>query len=252
MAATEKKVEEETKVIEEKQPVSGKRHLFGRQKPLHAALGSGKTADILLWRQKQMSGAIIVSATVIWLLFERIGYHLLPFLCHCLILTLAILFLWSNLSSFVNKSPPKFPDVRLSQEMCDCIALLLKDQINQACLFLREMTSGKDLKRFLSVIFTLWVVSVIGGWFEFLTLVYILFVLLLTAPLLYERNEDLVDAYGEKLGNEIMAVLQKMEYTFGPHKIDHKDVFYSTDLLYAFVNLRPVGPGKFVRDWGCV
>ncbi|PWA58452.1 reticulon [Artemisia annua] len=104
MAATEKKVEEETKVIEEKQSVSGKRHLFGRQKPLHVALGSGKTADILLWRQKQMSGAIIVSATVIWLLFERIGYHLLPFLCHCLILTLAVLFLWSNLSSFVNKS----------------------------------------------------------------------------------------------------------------------------------------------------
>ncbi|PWA58451.1 Histidine triad, conserved site-containing protein [Artemisia annua] len=36
-----------------------------------------------------------------------------------------------------------------------------------------------------------------------------------------------------------------MEYTFGPHKINHKDVFYSTDLLYAFVNLRPVRPGNF-------
>ncbi|XP_071701107.1 bifunctional bis(5'-adenosyl)-triphosphatase/adenylylsulfatase FHIT-like [Rutidosis leptorrhynchoides] len=31
-------------------------------------------------------------------------------------------------------------------------------------------------------------------------------------------------------------------YTFGPHKIDRRDVFYSTDLLYAFVNLRPVLP----------
>ena len=46
MAATEKKVEEETKVIEEKQSVSGKRHLFGRQKPLHAALGSGKRKPV--------------------------------------------------------------------------------------------------------------------------------------------------------------------------------------------------------------
>ncbi|XP_023738678.1 bifunctional bis(5'-adenosyl)-triphosphatase/adenylylsulfatase FHIT [Lactuca sativa] len=33
------------------------------------------------------------------------------------------------------------------------------------------------------------------------------------------------------------------DYTFGPHKIDHNDVFYTTDLLYAFVNLRPVLPG---------
>nr|KAJ0192982.1 hypothetical protein LSAT_V11C800428210 [Lactuca sativa] len=91
-------------------------------------------AYILLWRQKQMSGAILVSATVIWLLCERIGYHLVPFLCHFLILALAILFLWSNISSFVNKSPPNFPDIRLSQELCDCVALLLKDQINQGCL----------------------------------------------------------------------------------------------------------------------
>ncbi|KAI3676342.1 hypothetical protein L1987_85948 [Smallanthus sonchifolius] len=220
MAATERKIEElpdEPKLIpenNEKESGSRRRHLFGRQKPLHAALGSGKTADILLWKQKQLSGAIFVSATVIWLLFGWIGYHLLPFLCHFLILTLAILFLWSNLSSFVNKSPPKFPDIRLSQELCDCIAILLKDQINQACLFLREMTTGRDLKRFLSVIFTLWVVSVIGGWFEFLTLVYILFVLMLTAPLLYERNERMVDAYGEKAGNEIMASLEKLPLPF--------------------------------------
>nr|XP_043622431.1 bifunctional bis(5'-adenosyl)-triphosphatase/adenylylsulfatase FHIT-like [Erigeron canadensis] len=35
----------------------------------------------------------------------------------------------------------------------------------------------------------------------------------------------------------------QMDYTFGPHKIDHKDVFYTTHLTYAFVNLRPVLPG---------
>ncbi|XP_076925645.1 reticulon-like protein B5 [Bidens hawaiensis] len=218
MAATETKIEE---LQDENRPVSRKRHLFGRQKPLHAALGSGKTADILLWRQKQLSGAIFVSATVIWLLFEWIGYHLLPFLCHFLILTLAILFLWSNLSSFVNKSPPKFPDIRLSQELCDCIAIIVKDQINQACLYLREMTTGRDLKKFMSVILALWVVSVIGGWFEFLTLVYILFVLMLSAPLLYERNEGLVDAYGEKAGNEIMAALEKLPVPFFKNNKHH-------------------------------
>ncbi|XP_076911354.1 reticulon-like protein B5 [Bidens hawaiensis] len=218
MAATETKIEESR---DENRPVSRKRHLFGRQKPLHAALGSGKTADILLWRQKQLSGAIFVSATVIWLLFEWIGYHLLPFLCHFLILTLAILFLWSNLSSFVNKSPPKFPDIRLSQELCDCIAIIVKDQINQACLYLREMTTGRDLKRFMSVILALWVASVIGGWFEFLTLVYILFVLMLSAPLLYERNEGLVDAYGEKAGNEIMAALEKLPLPFFKNNKQH-------------------------------
>ncbi|KAI5679836.1 hypothetical protein M9H77_01063 [Catharanthus roseus] len=33
-------------------------------------------------------------------------------------------------------------------------------------------------------------------------------------------------------------------YKFGPYKIDPKEVFYSTDLSYAMVNLRPVVPGN--------
>ncbi|XP_039009337.1 bifunctional bis(5'-adenosyl)-triphosphatase/adenylylsulfatase FHIT-like isoform X2 [Hibiscus syriacus] len=32
-------------------------------------------------------------------------------------------------------------------------------------------------------------------------------------------------------------------YTFGPYKIDPKEVFFSTPLSYAMVNLRPVVPG---------
>ncbi|KAK1412705.1 hypothetical protein QVD17_34167 [Tagetes erecta] len=32
------------------------------------------------------------------------------------------------------------------------------------------------------------------------------------------------------------------QYKFGPHMIDQRDVFYTTELSYAFVNLRPVLP----------
>ncbi|KAK0596739.1 hypothetical protein LWI29_018542 [Acer saccharum] len=34
-------------------------------------------------------------------------------------------------------------------------------------------------------------------------------------------------------------------YMFGPYKIDSKEVFYSTPLSYAMVNLRPLLPGTF-------
>ncbi|MFS7997690.1 hypothetical protein Hanom_Chr12g01144881 [Helianthus anomalus] len=46
MAATETKIEElqaGTKDNEENKSVVKRKHLFGRQKPLHAALGSGKS-----------------------------------------------------------------------------------------------------------------------------------------------------------------------------------------------------------------
>ncbi|XP_019055550.1 PREDICTED: bifunctional bis(5'-adenosyl)-triphosphatase/adenylylsulfatase FHIT [Nelumbo nucifera] len=37
--------------------------------------------------------------------------------------------------------------------------------------------------------------------------------------------------------------MESENYTFGPYKIHQKEVFYSTQLSYAMVNLRPVLPG---------
>ncbi|KAK4492138.1 hypothetical protein RD792_002935 [Penstemon davidsonii] len=173
-------------------------HLFGRQKPVHSALGGGKPADVLLWRNKQISGALLAGATVIWLLFEWKGYHLIPFLCHSLILSLATLFLWSNLSFFVNKSPYDFPEIALPEDICTSIALLLRDRFNKAFGIFREVATGKDVKKFLCAILGLWIVSIVGSCFDFLTLVYIMFVVLLTMPPLYEKHEDKVDNYALK------------------------------------------------------
>ncbi|XP_043702888.1 bifunctional bis(5'-adenosyl)-triphosphatase/adenylylsulfatase FHIT [Telopea speciosissima] len=39
------------------------------------------------------------------------------------------------------------------------------------------------------------------------------------------------------------AMESESYYTFGPYKINQREVFYSTDLSYAMVNLRPLMPG---------
>jgi hypothetical protein len=63
-------------------------------------------ADLVLWRDKHTSGSILAGVTVVWLLFEGIGYHLLTFLCHSLIVFLTVCFVWSNAASFINRSFP--------------------------------------------------------------------------------------------------------------------------------------------------
>lgn len=60
-------------------------------------------ADIFLWRNKKISGGVLGFATAIWVLFELVEYHLLTLVCHVLILALAVLFLWTNASNFINK-----------------------------------------------------------------------------------------------------------------------------------------------------
>ncbi|KAF2573251.1 hypothetical protein F2Q70_00003393 [Brassica cretica] len=66
--------------------------LFGRERPVH------KRLIYFMWKNKKVSGG----ATVSWVLFELIEYHLLALLCHLMIVSLAALFLWSNVTMFLS------------------------------------------------------------------------------------------------------------------------------------------------------
>jgi len=177
--------------------------IFGREKPLHKVLGGGKPADVFLWRDKKISGGLLGVVTCIWVLFELIEYHLLSLVCHILIFALATLFLWSNASTFINKSPPQIPEVGIPEDIIVGVAFALRVEINRALAILRDIASGKDVKKFLAVIAGLWIVSILGGCCNFLTLFYICFVLLHTVPVLYEKFEDQVDPFAEKALAEI-------------------------------------------------
>ncbi|KAH0663492.1 hypothetical protein KY284_028423 [Solanum tuberosum] len=206
-----------------RRPIDKKKcHLFDRHKPIHSTLGGGKLADVLLWRKKKISGGLLAGATVIWFLFECSGYHLLTLICHSLIVSLAILFFWSNLSLFVNKSFVELPKIELPEELWMRLVLLLRDQCTCVYGIFREVASGNDLKKFLYAIFSLWIVSIVGRWFSFLTLVYLTTVMLLTVPFFYEKYGDQVDTYGEMAIKELRKqysqvdekVLQKLPIPF--------------------------------------
>ncbi|KDO56851.1 hypothetical protein CISIN_1g023137mg [Citrus sinensis] len=177
--------------------------LFGREKPIHHVLGAGKPADIFLWRNKKISAGVLGGATAMWVLFELLEYHLITLVCHISILSLAVLFLWSNASTFINKSPPEIPVVTLPEKFVLEFASALRYEINRALAVLREIASGRDLKKFLGVIAGLWLLSIVGNWCNFVTLFYIVFVLLHTVPVIYEKYEDKIDSFGEKATIEI-------------------------------------------------
>ncbi|KAJ0921159.1 hypothetical protein HanPSC8_Chr05g0188301 [Helianthus annuus] len=113
--------------------------LFGTEKPVHQVFGGGKPADVILWRNKKISASVLAGATVIWVLFELLEYHLVTLLCHISILVFAILFLWSSAFKIINKSPPPIPKVRIPEDTV-----------------LQGIASGRDLKKFLAVIAGLW------------------------------------------------------------------------------------------------
>ncbi|XP_039836293.1 reticulon-like protein B2 isoform X2 [Panicum virgatum] len=147
--------------------------LLGEDKSVHRALGGGKTADVLLWKDKKTSAAVVGGATILWVLFEVVEYHLLTLVSHVLIVALTILFLWANATVFINKSPPNVPEVQISEELAVNIALRLRADINKALGLLREIAMGHDLMKFLGVIVALWILSEVGELCDLLRLMYI-------------------------------------------------------------------------------
>ncbi|KAG6409322.1 hypothetical protein SASPL_127359 [Salvia splendens] len=192
--------------------------LFGREKPLHRVLGGGKlymslhndlsldgcpAADVFLWRDKKVSAGVLGGATAAYVLFDVLEYHLLTLVCHVLMLGLIGLFLWSSANTFIKKSAPHIPQVIIPEEPVMKCASALRIEINRGFAVLRDIASGKDLKKFLSVIAGLWVLSLVGGCCDFLTLLYTITVALFTVPIFYEKYEDKVDFYGEKALAEV-------------------------------------------------
>lgn len=177
--------------------------LFGRERPVHKVLGGGKPAEIILWRDHKVSAGVLGFATAVWVLFELLEYRLVTLVSHTLIFAVVISFLLSNTSAFVNKARPKIPEIVIPEDIVLSIASALTIEFNGALSILREVALGRDPRKFLAVFTGLWILSMLGHCFNFLTLFYIALVLLHTVPVLYESYEDQVDALAEKAEAEL-------------------------------------------------
>ncbi|XP_058195425.1 reticulon-like protein B8 isoform X1 [Rhododendron vialii] len=185
--------------------------LFGRQKPIYNILGGGKSADVLLWRNKKISAGVLVGATAIWVLFEWLNYNFLSFLCFGLIIGMIAQFVWSNASGLLNRSPPKVPRIVLPNELFINAAKSVGAEVNQALGFLQDVACGGNLKQFVVVVASLWAAAIVGCWCNFLTVLYVGFVAAHTLPVLYERYDDQVDGFVNSALNQFQHHYQKLD-----------------------------------------
>nr|XP_019708048.1 reticulon-like protein B8 isoform X2 [Elaeis guineensis] len=152
---------------------TNKNKLLGHQKSIHQILGGGKSADFLLWRNKKISSSVLTGATATWVLFEWLQYHILTIFCLVLVIGMLIQFLWSNFSDVLSRSPSQVPRLVLPEKLFINVAVFIGAQINQFLGFIQDVACGRNLKKFLVVVASLWAAAVIGSWCNFLTLLYI-------------------------------------------------------------------------------
>ncbi|OAY31367.1 reticulon-like protein B14 [Manihot esculenta] len=161
-------------------------------------------ADILLWKNKYLSGGILIGFTVIWFLFEVVEYHFVTLLSHLLMLFMAVFFIWSNAAGFIKRNPPDIDDIELPEST---LRFFFK-QINRLLSDFYYISSGNDLITFFLTIACLWTLSAFGSLCSTLTLLYIVFLCLATLPALYERYEDQVDHFAGRSSQEMKKLFE--------------------------------------------
>lgn len=159
----------------------------------YLALGGGAVADILLWKKRHQSVLVLVSSTLLWLLFEIAGYNLLSFISNVLFLLVIILFFWAKSAALLNRPLPPLPNLEVSEEVVVKAADETRVCINNALSIAHDIAIGGDLKLFWQVAIALWLISYIGSLVNFLTLVYIGVLLCFSLPFFYDKNQALID-----------------------------------------------------------
>nr|XP_011466502.1 PREDICTED: reticulon-like protein B12 isoform X2 [Fragaria vesca subsp. vesca] len=137
--------------------------LFGRKRTLHEILGGGLVADVILWRQKDVTMRIMLVALAAWVVFEKSGYTLLSLVSSVLLLLFVVLFLWAKSAAILNRPAPPLPELQLSEEMVNEAAAIIRTRVNALLLVSLDISLG--------------------------------LVIVLTIPAFYERCEDYVDKY---------------------------------------------------------
>lgn len=185
--------------------------VFHRRKSFDELLGGRKVSDVLLWRNRNLSAGILAGATLVWFLFDVVEYNVVTLLCHIALLGMLLLFIWSNAAPLFDRPPPQIPEVIVSEQAFREVAQTIHYKLAHFVSILYDVACGKDLKKFLMVIGSLWILAILGDTCSFTTLLYVGFLCALTLPALYERYETEVDHLVAKGHEDLKKFYKKVD-----------------------------------------
>ncbi|KAH7294712.1 hypothetical protein KP509_27G014800 [Ceratopteris richardii] len=190
---------------------SGFRALRRRHKDLHSMLGGGHSADVLLWRKKHLSAGFLAGATVLWLVFEWIGYHFISVVSFLLLGFAVIYFVLSNGAAFINRSFPPVPKLHLSENQVHYVAENFRVYANQMLDVFHEIVVGTDVTGFLKLVGALGFLVIFGSWLNLFTLVYLVVIAAHTFPVLYEKHGETIDELFGNLWTDLNAKYRELD-----------------------------------------
>ncbi|XP_022738285.1 reticulon-like protein B9 [Durio zibethinus] len=185
--------------------------LFGHERPMHAILGGGKVADVLLWRNKKVSAALLIGVTAIWFLFEVAEYNFVTLFCHISITTMLMIFMWSMSAEYLGWNRPKIPELLSNEHAFREVVSSFHWRFNQFLQKFLHIAGGNEPVNFFLVIISLYIISVIGSYFDFVNLLFIGFLCMETLPYLYTHYESEVDYHAGQMTRKVSKMYRSFD-----------------------------------------
>lgn len=159
---------------------------------VHAALGGGAVANVLLWKNGKRSAALFFGLLSILYFFYSSGTTLVSALTYNLCVVLIAIFILNFLPDpiFQISLPKISPSLfEISEESVNVVALELRSYWNCGASLLERIIVQRDFTLFFKVMAVLRVMKFFGR-FSFQSLLIMGLIAAFTAPYIYEQNEE--------------------------------------------------------------
>ncbi|OMO57416.1 Reticulon [Corchorus capsularis] len=185
--------------------------LFGRERPMRDILGGGRVADILLWKNRNVSAALLIGVAIIWFLFEVVEYNFVTLFCHITITAMLVIFIWCICARHFGWDTPKIPKLLADERAFNEVVSNLLWRLNQFLKNFLRIAGGEEPVHFFLVIISLYILSVIGSYFDFVNLLFIGFLFLETMPYLYMQYEKEVDYHAAQMTRKMNKMYRRFD-----------------------------------------
>ncbi|XP_042495767.1 reticulon-like protein B13 isoform X2 [Macadamia integrifolia] len=130
--------------------------------------------DIYLWRKKKLSLLIVVISTATWAILEIYGFNFIPVVCWMAMFIITSVFLWGNTARLFHKEMPSAMSVwEVSEEFTMVSQNAARVFAEEGILWTFRVGAEDKWFIFIGLVAGLWLISIVAGWFSFLSFSYI-------------------------------------------------------------------------------
>ncbi|XVF59490.1 hypothetical protein PTKIN_Ptkin07bG0280100 [Pterospermum kingtungense] len=160
--------------------------------------------DIVLWRRKKVSVTVLLISTATWALLEVYQFNFITIISWLAIFIVSSLFLWGNLLRFLGKEPPNLSDsFEISEQTTSEITNTYGIIIEEVLRWMFHVTVEENWFAFARTVVGLLLLSYVGTFVDFLTLLHIGINLAMTVPVIYVKYRDQIRRCGEGLKGQM-------------------------------------------------